>query len=163
VFGRKGMKGSVRSLKALARLSINLFCFLVGTRRKAHCRTPSDSFRLIPNSAVGIRPEYERLLADYLYKRDLIADLVLELTRFSNAICDEIRAEIDAQFRFEEGTLMVMYGPSVGFEYEYLRPVFRPEDYRGRSHPYPGLESFQTERHTRDRAIGERGDDGSAL
>ncbi|WP_162563769.1 HNH endonuclease, partial [Mycolicibacterium mucogenicum] len=32
-------------------------------------------------------PEYDRLLADYLFKRDLIADLVLELTRFSNAIC----------------------------------------------------------------------------
>ncbi len=58
-------------------------------------------------------------------------------------------------FRFEEGTLMVMVGPNHNFEFHYLRPVFRPEDYKGRNHPYPGLRDFVIERYTRDCHLGD--------
>jgi hypothetical protein len=99
---------------------------------------------------------YSMLLAKYSFDSDLIFDLILELTRFGNAICDQVRAEIDGHFRFEEGILLVMYGPLADFEYRYLRPEFRPEDFKGRDHPYPGLGAFKEERFTRDVCVSQR-------
>ena len=100
--------------------------------------------------------EYKRLLDDYTYNLDLVQNLVLELARFSNAICDAIRAEIDGRFRFDEGVLIVINGPTETFEFERIRPEFRPEDYRGRKHPYPRLEEFKHERFTRDGWLGDK-------
>lgn len=101
-------------------------------------------------------PEYKRLLDDYVHKMGLINDLVLELTRFSNAICDAVRNEIDPYFRFDEGALIVLNGPTMTFEVQILRPEFRPQDFRDRGHPYPGLDEFEQERFLRDMALGER-------
>ena len=120
--------------------------------------TLDDSVRLAKNyKQLSWDPEeYKRLLDDYTYKQDLISDLVLELTRFSNAICDAIRAEIDGRFRFEAGALIVINGPTITFEVERLRPEFRPQDYRGRGHPYPRLEEFKHERFTREGCFGDK-------
>ncbi|OJZ64035.1 hypothetical protein BRW64_20120 [Mycolicibacterium diernhoferi] len=101
-------------------------------------------------------PEYQRLLDDYMYKMGLINDLVLELTRFSNAICDVVRQDIDGNFRFDEGALIVLNGPTMRLEMEILRPEFRPKDFPDGGHPYPGLEEFEQERFNRDVSLGER-------
>lgn len=100
--------------------------------------------------------EYKRLLDDFMHKLGLINDLALELTRFSNAICDAIRQDIDGSFRFDEGALIVLNGPTERLEMEILRPEFRPKDFRERGHPYPGLEQFEQERFSRDATLGER-------
>lgn len=101
-------------------------------------------------------PEYKRRLDDYMRKMGLVNDLVLELTRFSNAIADAVRQDIDGSFRFDEGALIVLNGPTMKLEMEILRPEFRPQDFRGRGHPYPGLEEFEQERFDRDATLGER-------
>lgn len=46
---------------------------------------------------------YHELLKQYEYHVDLVDDLMLELTRAANFICDEVRASILRSFRLDDG------------------------------------------------------------
>jgi hypothetical protein len=95
--------------------------------------------------------EQNRLLDKYNYHNALIEDLIFELTRAANYICDMIRAYIFEGFRLDEGALLITRGDMLGsntFRLEY-------RDDQRVSHPYPGLREFMTLREQRDLHIGE--------
>ncbi|SMD16254.1 hypothetical protein [Pedobacter nyackensis] len=93
----------------------------------------------------------EDALRRYEYHVALLEDLVLELTRAANYICDQIREYVFEGFRIEEGALLVSRGDFLGYK------TFRLE-YRGEErneHPYAGLKPFMNQRAERDLHIGE--------
>lgn len=93
---------------------------------------------------------YNYLLKSYEFHVNLVEDLMLELTRAANYLCDKVRQLIFPSFRLKEGLLLVESGPYVdkGLVYRMLRV-----EYRGAErvkYPYPGLEKFKMERKKRD-------------
>jgi hypothetical protein len=95
--------------------------------------------------------EQNKLVDKYNYHSALIEDLILELTRAANYICDKIRDYIFAGFRLEEGALLITRGDilsSSTYRVEYRN------DQRT-AHPYPGLREFMTMREKRDLFIGQ--------
>lgn len=92
-----------------------------------------------------------KLVDKYNYHNALIDDLVFELTRAANYICDKIREYIFEEFRLEEGALLITRGDFLGsntFRLEY-------RDDQRTIHPYPGLREFMTLREQRDLHVGE--------
>ena len=87
----------------------------------------------------------------YQFHLNLLEDILLELTRAANYLCDQIREFIFEGFRIEEGALLVIRGDMWGHQ------TFRVE-YRGDERiefPYPGLRNFMEQRVNRDLHIGE--------
>jgi hypothetical protein len=94
--------------------------------------------------------EQNKLVDKYNYHNALIEDLILELTRAANYICDKIRDYIFEGFRLDEGALLITRGDILSSN------TYRVE-YRGdqrTTHPYPGLREFMTLREQRDLYIG---------
>jgi hypothetical protein len=95
---------------------------------------------------------YERLHREYEFHVDLVQDLMLELTRAANYVCDRVREELFPIFRLDEGVLLVTQGPFIDLSFL----TFRCE-YRGQERtdiPYPGLEAFKSARRNRDHHLG---------
>jgi len=91
---------------------------------------------------------YSDLHKQYEYHVYLVEDLVVELTRAANYVCDKIRKFLLPSFMVNEGILLITYGPT--FELVYLT---RKVEYVGDERvgiPYPGLEKFKEIRTTRD-------------
>lgn len=87
----------------------------------------------------------------YHYHVALIEDLVLELTRAANYVCDKIREYLFEGFRLDEGVLLITRG---GFEgYKRYRVEYRGDERT--EVPYQGLRHFMEQRATRDLHIGE--------
>lgn len=107
----------------------------------------ADKFR----GSDGYSYEEEQIaLNKYNYHVALIEDLVLELTRAANYVCDQVRNYIFEGFRISEGALLVTRGDF------FSHNTFRIE-YLGEERikfPYPGLRSFMEIRTTRDLCIG---------
>ncbi|HUW95123.1 MAG TPA: HNH endonuclease signature motif containing protein [Anaerolineae bacterium] len=98
-------------------------------------------------------PRYERLVLEYNFHVDLVEDLMLELTRAANYVCDTVRQLISPSFRLSEGVILVESGP-----YEDLRWRTHRTEYRDDErvpHPYPGLEKFKSVRKSRNMHFGE--------
>jgi len=96
--------------------------------------------------------KYERLYREYVFHVKLVEDLLLELTRAANYICDKVRQVIDATFRLKEGILIVESGP-----YMYMSWRQHRVEYRGEERvtiPYPGLDQFKRHRVNRDYSFG---------
>jgi hypothetical protein len=90
---------------------------------------------------------YHALLEEFEKHLDLIHDLVFELTRAANYVCDAVRSSIVPSYRVEHGVLLIERMEGV-FEVK----VFRPE-YRGDERtdvPYLGLDRFVYNRFGRD-------------
>jgi hypothetical protein len=99
---------------------------------------------------------YDKLLEQNKWTTRLIYDLVLELTRAANLLCDRIRRRLDPLFRVEEGVLMVE--PGAGALYtSWARPTYQAEEMDSL---YPGLEPFLDARVGRDIHYGEGRHDG---
>ncbi|MBY3167389.1 hypothetical protein [Rhizobium laguerreae] len=96
---------------------------------------------------------YHRLLAQYDFHVDLVEDLMLELTRAANFICDEVRGNLLHTYRLKEGRLSVRSGPHEDLTWRESVVEYRPQE-RAIPRPYPGLESFLTGRADRDRHFG---------
>jgi hypothetical protein len=98
------------------------------------------------------RETWDRLAREFDFHVDLVEDLTLELTRAANYVCDRVREYLDPTFRIEEGIVLIQSGPYLdGWHYHRVQ-------YRGKertSQPYPGLETFKTERRARDEHFGE--------
>src|SRR5690606_27360558 len=88
----------------------------------------------------------EEMFAKYKFHLSLIDDLVLELTRAANYVCDFVREYLFEGFRLEEGVLLVNTGDILGSQ------SYRVEYRDGERilHPYPGLREFMTIRESRD-------------
>lgn len=83
----------------------------------------------------------------------LVMDLMAELTRAANLVCDRVREFISPSYRLKEGMVLMMGGP---FENGADR-TFRLQ-YRGDERvdvPYPGLDRFKSERAKRDYCFGQ--------
>ena len=95
---------------------------------------------------------YSELLKEFNFHVDLIQDLVLEITRAANYICDNVRKYIIRNFRISEGILLVTYGPCRDFSFNTIRV-----EYIGSERilkPYSNLEIFKEVRVDRDFAFG---------
>lgn len=97
---------------------------------------------------------YHRLREQYDFHVDIVRDLVLELTRSTNLICDVVRRSLDPSFRMAEGILLVGIGPVDDLSFRSIRVEYRAGERTNR--PYPGLKEFWTMRFERDFAFGER-------
>ena len=91
-------------------------------------------------------------LAQFEYHVALLEDLTLELTRAANLICDEVRASVDAQFRIEEGRLMVESGMYLDSGFRRHVPQYTARERTAT--PYPGLRQFMKVRERRDHHFG---------
>lgn len=85
----------------------------------------------------------------YTYYIMLIRDLVFELTRAANYICDIVRQSIDAEFRTTEGKISVYFGQDVNSEYIICKPEYSCNE-RKLLMPYKELEQFKIDRFKRD-------------
>jgi hypothetical protein len=97
---------------------------------------------------------YTRLSQQYDFHVDLVSDLMVELTRAANLICDEVRSHLSHAYRLDEGRLMVQRGPDINFQWAEFVPLYLTEE-RQAENPYPGLEAFYDVRTARDWHIGE--------
>ncbi len=106
---------------------------------------------------------YNKLAKEYDFHVALVMDLMIELTRAANYVCDMVRADLMPSFRLEEGILLVSHGPDENFSYQTIRPEYRHSERS--SIPYPGLKQFLTDREGRDFCfgIGESIDDPKFL
>jgi hypothetical protein len=94
--------------------------------------------------------QYRRLIDQFEFHVDLIHDLVFEMTRAANYVCDLVRDDVDPSFRIEKGVLLVQRPEE--FKVYTLRLEYRTEE---RTHqPYPGLHEFLQIRESRDRHVG---------
>lgn len=89
------------------------------------------------------KEKYDRLSGEHSRHVDLLDDLVLELTRAANRICDEVRLVLDSDYRRAEGLLLAKSGP---YGFDFSNQLHRAEygDELGRTE-YPGLKAFKEE------------------
>jgi len=98
---------------------------------------------------------YERLGKAYSFHVALVQDLMLELTRAANLICDEVRSSIMPTFRLAQGRIMVESGPHLpDVSWRTFTVHYSPEE-KGQLMPYPGLKAFKQARFARDRWFGD--------
>lgn len=98
-----------------------------------------------------------KLLARFNGHVGLVQDLMLELTRAANFVCDKVRETVLPSFRLKEGACLLEGGPYDDFRFKTYRI-----EYRGAERveiPYPGLAKFKTVRFTRDLCFGHTGDE----
>lgn len=98
------------------------------------------------------KEKYKELHIKYIFHVDLVQDLMLELTRAGNYICDKLREYINPVFRMNEGLLIVVSGPYMDFSWHHHRVAYQSDE-RIRI-PYPGIEEFKKTRENRDNSFG---------
>jgi hypothetical protein len=91
-----------------------------------------------------------KMVEKYNYHLALLEDLILELSRAANYLCDKFRDHIFESFRLSEGALLITRGDILG--YESYRVEYRGDERS--DHPYPGLKVFMEIRNGRDLSIG---------
>jgi hypothetical protein len=96
---------------------------------------------------------YESLFREFEVHVALVEDLLLELTRAANYICDRVRENVLAVFRLQEGVLLVTSGPYSPGSFKIHRVEYRGTERTAR--PYQGLEQFTEARFTRDYWFGD--------
>lgn len=100
----------------------------------------------------GWNPDYDKDHKRFEFHVDLVEDLMLELTRAANYVCDKVRENLDRSFRLEEGLVMCRSGPYFIDSWQMHRPEYRGEERT--MTPYPGLEQFKKVRVERDASFG---------
>jgi hypothetical protein len=90
---------------------------------------------------------YDRALARFEEETRTVAELTVELTRAANLVCDEVRSEVDDQFRVVEGKLLIIVPQGLG--HRKVVPEYSVEE-RAAELPYPGIEAFGDARISRD-------------
>jgi hypothetical protein len=96
---------------------------------------------------------YHRLAREYDFHVDLVSDLMLELTRAANLICDMVRKNVDRNYHRKDGLLLVQRGPNSDLSYSEF-PVEYSASERAQDLPYKGIDNFMISRSTRDYNIG---------
>lgn len=98
-------------------------------------------------------PRYKQLARQFDFHVALVEDLMLELTRTANYICDWIRQFISPMFRLHEGLVLAESGPYMDMTFKEHRLEYRGEERV--LYPYPGLDQFKRDRKNRDLHFGE--------
>lgn len=99
-------------------------------------------------------PDYHKQADEYEFHVYLLQDLILELTRAANYICDRVRQFIDPTYRLREGVLMVQSGMHSDWSYHHHRPEYK--EHERDLYPYNGLDKFKMDRFTRDEYFGDK-------
>lgn len=97
--------------------------------------------------------KYHRLLKRYDYHVDLVEDLMLEMTRAANHVCDQIRSEVLPNYRLNEGRLSVKSGPHSDMTWRETVVEYSQTE-KALRYPYPGLQAFLNIRGERDMYFG---------
>jgi hypothetical protein len=103
--------------------------------------------------AEGDPKRHADLVQAYEAHVDIVSDLMLELTRAGNLICDEVRRHLSPSYRINEGRLMVQRGPDMQLRWVEFVPRYSQAEAQV-APPYPGLDAFYDQRARRDWAIG---------
>lgn len=96
---------------------------------------------------------HSKLVYEHEYHVGLVQDLMLELTRAANLICDRVRETISRTYRLAKGRLIVQSGPFFDFSFKEFVVTYSNQEKRRRI-PYEGLSDFETKRSKRDYVIG---------
>jgi len=91
---------------------------------------------------------YHALLEQFESHVALVQNLMLELTRACNFICDKVREYILNKYRINEGVVYVTYGPCDDLAYRIVKPEYNEDEKKGC--PYKGLENFKEDVKKRD-------------
>lgn len=148
------LEASLINLKNVVNDLVNVYCEYPKERSDGYTieRFYRNYYRERFRDGNGYSYENEQIaLVKYEYHVALIEDLVLELTRAANFVCDQIRNYIFEGFRIEEGALLITRGDFSG--YKTFRIEYRVSERT--EFPYPGLRKFMEDRKTRDMHIGE--------
>jgi hypothetical protein len=97
---------------------------------------------------------YAKLASRFDHHVDLVQDLMLELTRAANLVCDRVRQYVMPSFRLAQGRLAVESGPTYDLKVHRSVVQYSPEERTGPA-PYPGLSKFVEVRTQRDLHFGE--------
>lgn len=95
---------------------------------------------------------YQRLVVQYDEHVALLGDLILELTRAANYVCDMVRCHLIHSFRLKEGVALITGGLYMDLVYKTYRVEYKRNEKVER--PYPGLEKFKQVRFKRDMFFG---------
>ncbi|MFI6979964.1 hypothetical protein ACIBSV_15415 [Embleya sp. NPDC050154] len=95
---------------------------------------------------------YRKYGDEYNFNCDLIHNLVFHLTAAANLLCESVRGELDANYRFSEGRLMISRGLTEDLGFEHFSPIYSTEQ-RASGLPYPG---FRAVRASIAQAAGRR-------
>lgn len=98
-------------------------------------------------------PLYTKLVAQYEFHVDIVSDLMIELTRAANLVCDEVRRHIAHNFRLLEGNVIVQRGPDMELRWLEFVPRYSSVE-AATPTPYNGLPQFYDDRNNRDWTIG---------
>lgn len=171
---------SVENFEKLVALNEYIFA-RIWPKRYDHIEFAFNNFRLVLNDFIKVfskykekegSEDYEYYITEKFYKRlqewndekysilgskfdyhvDLVEDLILELTRCANYMCDMIRKYFLSSFRINEGALLICTGPDMTLSYKTLRIEFDSTEQKLIS--YPGLKKFMTIREDRDYHFG---------
>jgi hypothetical protein len=96
---------------------------------------------------------YDKLAKKYDFHVALVEDLMLELTRAANYVCDNIRKCIFSSYRINEGVILIESGPYIALDFKTQRVEYRNQEQT--LVPYPGLKEFLKIRKFRDYHFGE--------
>lgn len=96
---------------------------------------------------------HRRLSEKFDYHVDLVQDLMFELTRAGNYLCDQIRKYISSSFRISEGILLVTSGPYMDLSFKTYRLEYKSKDENDCK--YPGLKKFMKIREERGFYVGK--------
>jgi hypothetical protein len=97
---------------------------------------------------------YAKLASKFEHHVDLVQDLMLELTRAANLVCDRIRRDVMPSYRLAEGRLLVESGPTMDLKIHKYVVQYSAEE-RAEQYPYPGRTEFLNARIQRDLHFGE--------
>jgi hypothetical protein len=106
---------------------------------------------LVPEYKKRWVENYDEHADQFEWTVDVIHDLMMELTRAANLVCDRIRKRIDPLYRADEGVLVVERMGD-GLHFNRIRPTYSATDL---GNLYPGLGKFLEARSTRDIVYGE--------
>ena len=97
---------------------------------------------------------YELLSKRFDFHVDLVDDLMTELSRAANLICDRVRQYLKRSYRLREGRLVIQTGPFLDFSFKNILVQYSEQE-RSPDIPYPGLQTFLDERRKRAMHFGE--------
>lgn len=95
---------------------------------------------------------YSKLHQQFMFHVDLVEDLIVELTRAANYLCDQVRKYILSDFRMDKGILYIVSGPDMGLTFRSYKVSYSAEMKTGI--PYNNLEAFKRDRAQRDIHFG---------
>lgn len=104
---------------------------------------------------------YQSLQREFQFHVDLVQDLVVEMTRAANYICDQVRQFIMSDFRLSEGVLYFTTGPDRGMVFRDIKVSYSPEIKSGI--PFETLEKFKIDRGNRDFCFGKGKDVNNSI